>query len=123
MANPSIGGTQFLIVDGFIPPARAVVKQIDAPGADGVVFRKEAEKTEGIALRVMDTFSTSTALKSGMQALSGLVGQIVSVENDSGMTFSQIQIIDVQIVNYGSGGNSSNGDKHWCEARVTVQAT
>ena len=109
MANPSIGGYEFITIGGRLTPEAEELVPFNRPGVDGTGYVKvgaRAPERDFIAER---DFDNATDLTSAINTYTALRSTLVTVVDDVGVSASNVMVLEVEVVSSRTVANAVGG--------------
>ena len=98
MTTPAIGGQTFREMMGGIQPASAQFELMGRPGVDGVALRQRERRGREFTQRTITGLAGANNADTQMATYQGLKGSTVSVTDVHGNTYSNMIVLDVELV-------------------------
>ena len=96
MANPTIGGYEMISIQGRPAHLGESVEEITRPGADGHAWKYQGLRSEQRQLTTVSDFASAGAARAEMAGYAALKGQLVTIVDDFGQTYTDVMILDVR---------------------------
>lgn len=93
---PSIGSNNFDFLRGEMPLRRVEVASINAAGEDGNATQNRGVRARQVTMIAINHVSSAGAIKTNSENYADDVGDVVSMTDDFGNLYTNLEIIDVE---------------------------
>lgn len=104
---PSIGSHTFAFLRGDSPKRRLEIIGVSAAGEDGNAAQKRGVRAARTVMISQAHVSTAGAIKTNFENYQASIGDVVSVTDDRGNTFTNMRVVDVEQIE--TGDNMTTG--------------
>jgi len=92
---PSIDGYSYITLSGRPQPLGPMVNEVTQPGANGHSFRREGRRAQRFRMRGERDVQTAADAESMIVALKNRQGSLVTVVDESGLSYSNVMLHSV----------------------------
>lgn len=123
----SIGGRSVISVGGAMNLGTGEnLEHITRPHVDGVAYRKVGKRGKPFNLQTVVDLGSGVACKTELEVYKDLQGTLVTVQDDVGVQFTNLAVLEVQrvsVVQVISPVGGVNGGNHLLRCAWTLQPT